>query len=279
MVMGRYPVEIILMRQLASYLAVPILIVDRNLDLLFFNESAEPILGCRFDETGEVRRGEWTRLFRPTDTDGSLIPREQQPLALAVDRKEPSHQRFCLTGLDGVARVIEGLGLPLETREEGLLGAAGIFWEVRASQSAVVLETPPTEHGCGHSRHQVEVILLRRLADRLTMPTIVIDAAGRLLFYNQPAEPLIGRSFAELGEIELRDWYEVFQPTALDGSTIKREEHPMVIALRDGQPISRPFWFRGLDGVRRGVEGAAFPLVGQWDRPLGAVGFFWERLE
>jgi len=65
--MGRPGIEIILMRQLASYLAVPILIVDHKLDLLFFNESAEPILGCRFDETGEIRRNEWTRLFRPAD--------------------------------------------------------------------------------------------------------------------------------------------------------------------------------------------------------------------
>ena len=40
--MGGRAIEIILMRQLASYLAVPILIVDRKQDLLFFNESAEP---------------------------------------------------------------------------------------------------------------------------------------------------------------------------------------------------------------------------------------------
>ncbi len=33
--MGQRSIEIVLMRQLASYLAVPILIVDRDLDLLF----------------------------------------------------------------------------------------------------------------------------------------------------------------------------------------------------------------------------------------------------
>lgn len=50
--------EIVLMRQLASYLAAPILVVDRNVDLVFFNASAKPILGRRFDETGGIRRGE-----------------------------------------------------------------------------------------------------------------------------------------------------------------------------------------------------------------------------
>jgi hypothetical protein len=44
--MAQPEIAIVLMRQLASTLAVPILIVDRERDLLFFNESAEPILGA-----------------------------------------------------------------------------------------------------------------------------------------------------------------------------------------------------------------------------------------
>jgi PAS domain-containing protein len=273
--MGQTPIEIVLMRQLASYLAVPILIVDRNLDLLFFNESAEPILGRRFDETGEIRRGEWIRLFQPADANGIPIPREEQPLALAVDRNKPSHRRSWLTGLDGVARVIEGIGFPLETRDAGLIGAAGIFWEVRERAAG---GAPPTPAGRqpGRSRHPVEVVLLRRLADRLMMPIIVQNAEGRLLFYNPAAEPLIGRPFAELGEVELRDWYDAFQPTDEDGSPIKPEDHPMHVARLRQQPSYRRFFYQGLDGVKRQVEGTAFPLLGQCDRHLGAVGIFWE---
>ncbi len=274
--MGR-PVEIILMRQLASYLAVPILLVDRNLDLLFFNESAEPILGRRFEETGEIRRSEWSGLFQHADAYGVPMPREEQPLVRAIDRNEPSHRRIWLTGLDGVARVIEGLGLPLETRDAGLFGAAGIFWEVSGSGSDPASETAATNRPRGPSRHEVEVILLRRIADRLTMPIVVIDAEGRLLFYNPPAEPLIGRPFADLGEVELKHWYDEFQFTDEDGSTIKREEHPLYLVLSRQQPTFRRFLYQGLDGVKRGVEGTAFPLLGQCDRHLGAVGFFWER--
>jgi PAS domain-containing protein len=91
--MGRRAIEIVLMRQLASYLAVPILIVDRNLDLLFFNESAEPILGRRFEETGEIRRGEWNHLFQSADANGVPIPLEERSLPRAIDRNEPSHRR------------------------------------------------------------------------------------------------------------------------------------------------------------------------------------------
>jgi PAS domain-containing protein len=265
-------VEIVLMRQLASYLAVPILIVDRHLDLLFFNESAEPILGRRFDETGEIHRGSWNALFRLADENGP-IPPEDQLLALAIDREEPSQSRFSLTGLDGIEREVEALAFPLQTRDAGLIGAAGIFWEAKEASPA---PTPPVQRELSRSRHAVEVILLRRLTDRLLMPTFVIDAEGHLLFYNPAAEPLIGRPFAEFGPGEMRDWYDPFRPTDVDGSPIKREDHPMIVALRRQQPSHRRFLYQGLDGTRRLVEGTAFPLLGQCNRHLGAVGFFWE---
>ena len=273
--MAKRPVEIVLMRQLASYLAVPILIVDRNLDLLFFNESAEPILGRRFDETGEIRRGEWSRLFQQADANGIPIPREQRPLVRAIDHNQPSHLRYWLTGLDGVARVIEGIGFPLETREAGLIGAAGIFWEVRERAGAGAPPMPAARRP-RRSRHHVEVVLLRRLADRLMMPIIVQDAAGRLLFYNPAAEPLIGRPFAELGPVELREWYDAFQPTDEDGSRIKLEDHPLHVARLRQQPSYRRLFYQGLDGVNRQIEGIAFPLLGQCNRNLGAIGIFWE---
>ena len=264
------------MRQLASYLAVPILIVDRNLDLLFFNESAEPILGRRFDETGEIRRGKWSHLFQPANANGVPISRDEQPIAIAIDRNEPSYRRAWFTGLDGVARVIQGLAIPLDTREAGLVGAAGIFWEVGDGAEPIPTATP-TRSRLSRSQHPVEVILLRRLVDRLTIATIITNPEGRLIFYNPPAEALIGRPFAELGSVDLADWYDAFQPTDLDGSRIKQEDHPLYIARRQLKPSFGDFLFQGLDGVKRRIEGAAFPLVGQCDRQLGAVGFFWEK--
>ena len=48
------PIQIILARQLASSLATPILIVDTDGTLIYYNEPAEVILDQRFDETGEV---------------------------------------------------------------------------------------------------------------------------------------------------------------------------------------------------------------------------------
>ena len=270
--MPQRPIEIILAQQLASYLAVPMLIVDRDQNLLFFNESAEPILGRRFDETGEIRQRDWSKLLRPADAEGNPIPRNKQVLARAMRGNEPSHRRSWLTGLDGVVREVEGLGFPLETREAGVLGGMVAFWEVDEPATAAPNE-PKRAPGSGHP---VEIILLRRLFDRLTMPAFVIDNHGRLIFYNPAAEPLIGRPFAEVGPVESGDWYETFHPTDEDGSLIKREDHPMYVAMRQLQPCYRRFLYQGLDGVKRLAEGTTFPLVGQGRRQLGAVGIFWE---
>jgi PAS domain-containing protein len=51
---AQYPVELILTRQLASQLAMPVFLVDEAGALGSCNEAAEEILGRRFDETGAM---------------------------------------------------------------------------------------------------------------------------------------------------------------------------------------------------------------------------------
>ena len=59
-IMAQKAIELILMRQLASSLAMPIFLVDASGNLLFYNEPAEQLLGSRFDETGEMSMTEWS---------------------------------------------------------------------------------------------------------------------------------------------------------------------------------------------------------------------------
>jgi PAS domain-containing protein len=123
----------------------------------------------------------------------------------------------------------------------------------------------------------VEIILMRQLASYLAMPIFVVDPAGRLLYYNESAELLLGRRYEDTGEMPLEEWSAIFTPTAEDGSLIPPEALPLVIALEKHQAAHRAFWIRGLDGVRRRIEVTAFPLEGQGRRRLGAVAIFWER--
>lgn len=122
----------------------------------------------------------------------------------------------------------------------------------------------------------IELILMRQLASYLAMPILLFDTAGNLLFYNEPAETLLGRRFDETGELSLEEWYSIFELTAEDGSPLPLEERPLVTALQKHRAAHRGFWLRRPDGISRRTEATAFPLEGQGGRHLGAVVILWE---
>ena len=128
--MSQKEVEVILTRQLATYLAVPIFIVDPNGTLLFYNERAEPILGRRYAETGEMPAEVWTAIFHPTDQDGNPMPPEALPLMQALAERRPAHGAFWIDGLDEVRRQIDVLAFPLIGQAGRFLGGVALFWEV-----------------------------------------------------------------------------------------------------------------------------------------------------
>jgi PAS domain-containing protein len=125
-------------------------------------------------------------------------------------------------------------------------------------------------------QQELEVILMRQLASRLAMPVFLVDARGNLLYFNEAAEPILGRPFTEAGDLKRDELYANFKPSDQDGAPLKQEENPLYIARTRRQPAHLRYWIHGLDGVPRQIEGTAFPLVGQSDRDLGAVGIFWE---
>ena len=126
--MSQHDIEVILFRQLASSLAMPIFIVDPDGTLIFYNEPAEAILGSRFEETGEMEIGEWSSTFSPTDEHGHKIDSDALPLTIALRERRPAHGRLWIRGLDQVPRLIEVTALPLIGLSNRYLGAAAIFW-------------------------------------------------------------------------------------------------------------------------------------------------------
>jgi PAS domain-containing protein len=127
--MAQKPIELILMKQLASSLVMPIFLVDTSGTLVYFNEAAEQILGARFDETGEMPRSEWTMRWEPSDADGAPLDPESQPLTIALEQSRPAHGELWIRGSDGRRRHIHGTAIPLVTVSDRLVGAAAIFWE------------------------------------------------------------------------------------------------------------------------------------------------------
>jgi PAS domain-containing protein len=126
---------------------------------------------------------------------------------------------------------------------------------------------------------EVELILTRQLAEYLAMPIFLVDPVGTLIFYNEPAERLLGKRFEETGEMPAGEWTTIFTPLDDTGAPLSPEELPLMIVLNRGRPAHRSFWIRGLDQVLRRIEVTAFPLVGLANQSMGGVAIFWESPE
>jgi len=121
--------EIILTRQLADSLSIPIFIVDPLGNLIFYNEAAEELLGMRYEETGTMPVSEWSTVFRPQDENGNTLHADQLPLVQTIASHLPSHGVFWINNLKGPLYKISVTSFPLIGRPNRFLGAVALFWK------------------------------------------------------------------------------------------------------------------------------------------------------
>lgn len=120
------------------------------------------------------------------------------------------------------------------------------------------------------------LILAREFSANLATPVFVVDPSGTLVFYNEPAERILGQSYAEAGPLSSGEWGTMWKPEEPDGTPIPAERLPLMIALSDRRPAHKAFRITGLDGAKRKIEVTAFPLFAKADEFVGAVAIFWE---
>ena len=123
-----HPIEIILTRQLAEYLSVPLLLVDPQGDLLFYNEPAEKILGRRFEDTGRLSAEEWWSMVAAVDDQGKPVAPCDLPLMTTLATRMPAHGRLHIVDGEHGARAIEVTSIPIAGLHGDFLGAAALFW-------------------------------------------------------------------------------------------------------------------------------------------------------
>jgi len=271
-------VEIIVLRQLASCLRIPIAILGPRANVVFFNEPAESIFGYRFEELGGLEAEEWSAVLAPSDEDGAPLKDEQRPVLVAVESRVPSHRRIFIQGPDRLRREIELTAVPLIARAdpndpdgdvgERFLGALVLFWGRERHSDPRAGET--------EAGRPVELVLTQRLASHLATPIFVVDADGRLAYANASAQAFLGGGEDGSGRISRRQLYEAFRPRDAEGNPIAPDEHPLVVARLRNEPIHARSRIRGRDGVEIEIAVTAIPLIGQSDRQLGALGIFWE---
>jgi PAS domain S-box-containing protein len=124
------------------------------------------------------------------------------------------------------------------------------------------------------SKHLV-LILAREFASNLATPMLIADADGRLVYYNEAAEEVLGLPFAEAGEMPLDEWVAGFAPRTPDLEPISDESRPTRIALDQRRAAHERFRITSRDGLERQVAVTAFPLFAHADEFVGIVAIFW----
>jgi PAS domain-containing protein len=124
------PVQIILARQLAGSLAMPIFLIDPEGTLVFFNEPAEAILGQRFEETGEMPADEWSVLFAIADEERLPIALEARPTMLAITERKPVSRTVWMQCREREWLHVIITAIPLIGEQREFLGVQMIFWEI-----------------------------------------------------------------------------------------------------------------------------------------------------
>lgn len=125
------PIQLILARQLASSLAMPILLVDTQGTLIYFNEPAEMILNQRFEETGEISADTWSTLFALADEERKPIAQEDRPTMMALSERRPFSRTVWMQCGHRDWKHMSITAFPLIGEGSQFLGAQMIFWEVK----------------------------------------------------------------------------------------------------------------------------------------------------
>lgn len=128
--------------------------------------------------------------------------------------------------------------------------------------------------------YDIEIILSRQLADSLSMPVFITDIEGNLIYYNEPAEEILGKRFEETGVMPVEVWGKIFKPMDEFKTPIAAEELPLVKTLRNVYPYHKSFWIESLQGKSQKISVTSFPIIGRSGNFSGGIAIFWkdERL-
>jgi PAS domain-containing protein len=126
-----------------------------------------------------------------------------------------------------------------------------------------------------HRQKHLVLILAREFASNLSTPTLIADERGCLVFYNEAAEAVIGRRFAETGQMPIDEFTAEFEPRTLESVPLEPERLPLRIALDEHRAAHLAYLVTSTDGIEREVEATAFPLFAQTEEFVGIVAIFW----
>jgi PAS domain-containing protein len=119
----------------------------------------------------------------------------------------------------------------------------------------------------------LELILARNLMSIISLAAVLVDAEGRIVFYNDAAAQLVGQPFEEIGSMTRDEWNARYGPVDEQGEALAADELPLATAVREGRPAYARFRIRAEHALVE-VEAGALPMLGPAGY-RGAMVFFW----
>src|SRR5258708_15734397 len=88
----------------------------------------------------------------------------------------------------------------------------------------------------GPTGKHIVLILARELAVNIATPLFIVDANGTLVFYNEPAERLLGQPFRATGELPAERWTALFTAKTPAGKPLSTQNRPLTPPLTGSRP-------------------------------------------
>ena len=133
--------------------------------------------------------------------------------------------------------------------------------------------------GSGTSEPSLPLILARELAANLATPMFLIDAGGTLVYFNEAAELLLGKTYGEIGGITALEFGTMLNLEKVDGTPMRRRDSPAGVAFYEREPAHRTLLATTLEGTRQPFEVTAYPLFGHVGDMHGVLTVFWRAKE
>ncbi|CAN5481481.1 hypothetical protein BH10ACT11_BH10ACT11_00270 [soil metagenome] len=133
----------------------------------------------------------------------------------------------------------------------------------------------PDSEKTKRAQRPLELILARNLLTSLSTPGFLVDGDAALVFYNEAAAALLGRSFEDAGQMSADEWTTAFGPIASGGGAMSVDELSLTDAIRQGRPAHGDYTIRTASEDARRIEAAAFPITASPHGSSGAMIMFW----